>query len=357
MSLFSRAIASLAALLALAAPASAQFYKDKTLTLFINYGPGGNADVEARVYQIHLRKYIPGNPSIILAHQPGAGGLNAINMLGLGVGSKADGLTMGYFTFSPTPAVADDPALRVKMSDFVVVGASRSWAVAYARKDTPPGLTTAADIVKAPKVFIGGYSRPTLHDTRLRLTFDLLGVPYTVVTGFPATAAIHKAMLQNEIQVTGSSLPAYQTQAVPQLIEPGIAIPLFQYPIFAADGSLIGNPQLEAQGLRRFDAVYEQAFGKKPSGAKWDALILMNHLGMQMQRLMVLPPGTPLEAAQALRTGFQEVAKDPDFARDYFNVTKEKPEIVPAAEVEPMLAGLVKVDPAIRKVVRESIAE
>ena len=39
--------------------------------------------------------------------------------------------------------------------------------------------SNAADIVKAPKVFIGGYSRPTLHDTRLRLTFDLLGVPYT----------------------------------------------------------------------------------------------------------------------------------------------------------------------------------
>ena len=353
----SRAVVVLAAVAALALPAAAQFYKDKTLTLFINYGPGGNADVEARVYQIHLRKYIPGNPSIILAHQPGAGGLNAINMLGLNVGTKPDGLTMGYFTFSPTPAVADDPALRVRMSDFVVVGASRSWAVAYARKDTPPGLASAADIVKAPKVFIGGYSRPTLHDTRLRLTFDLLGVPYTVVTGFPATAAVNKAMLQNEINVTGSSLPAYQTQAVPQLIEPGIAIPLFQYPILAPDGTLVGNPQLAAHGLQRFDAVYEQALGRKPAGPKWEALVLMNHLGMQMQRLMVLPGGTPMEAAAALRSAFLEVAKDPAFARDFYNVTKEQPEIVPAAEVESMLASLSKVDPAIKQVVRESIAE
>ncbi len=33
-----------------ASPASAQFYKDKTLTLLVNYAAGGNADTEARVY-------------------------------------------------------------------------------------------------------------------------------------------------------------------------------------------------------------------------------------------------------------------------------------------------------------------
>ena len=32
-----------------ATPASAQFYKDKTLTLLVNYAAGGNADTEARV--------------------------------------------------------------------------------------------------------------------------------------------------------------------------------------------------------------------------------------------------------------------------------------------------------------------
>ena len=37
-----------------ASPASAQFYKDKTLTLLVNYGVGGNADTEARVYQHYL---------------------------------------------------------------------------------------------------------------------------------------------------------------------------------------------------------------------------------------------------------------------------------------------------------------
>ena len=113
-------------------PASAQFYKDKTLTLLVNYGAGGNADTEARVYQHFLSKYIPGNPNIVIQNAPGAGGFNAINMLGLHIGSKADGLTAGYFTVSAIGPIVDDPALKVKIYDFTIVGGARGWTLAYA---------------------------------------------------------------------------------------------------------------------------------------------------------------------------------------------------------------------------------
>src|ERR1700751_1215798 len=94
-------------------PASAQFYRDKTLTLLVNYGAGGNADTEARVYQHFLPKYIPGNPNVIIENAPGAGGFKAMNMLGLHIGSKADGFTAGYFTVSAIAPIVDDPALKV----------------------------------------------------------------------------------------------------------------------------------------------------------------------------------------------------------------------------------------------------
>src|SRR6201998_723739 len=96
----------------IAAPASAQFYKDKTLTLLVNYGVGGNADTEARVYQHHLAKHIPGRPIVIIRNVAGAGGATAMNQLGLNIGSQPDGLTGGYFTASATPSLGDDPALR-----------------------------------------------------------------------------------------------------------------------------------------------------------------------------------------------------------------------------------------------------
>ena len=76
-------------------PASAQFYKNKTLTLLVNYGVGGNADTEARIYQHYLPKYIAGNPTVITRNAPGAGGAAAMNLLGLNIASPPDGLTAG----------------------------------------------------------------------------------------------------------------------------------------------------------------------------------------------------------------------------------------------------------------------
>src|ERR1700709_113482 len=105
-------MAALGGIALLPGAASAQFYKDKTLTLLVNYGAGGNADTEARVYQHYLPKYIPGNPNVVIQNAPGPGGFNAMNMLGLNIGSKSDGFTAGYFTISAIGPIIDDPALK-----------------------------------------------------------------------------------------------------------------------------------------------------------------------------------------------------------------------------------------------------
>ena len=47
--------------LAASAPASAQFYQGKTVTMMINYGIGGNTDIEGRVFMRYLpRHFAPG---------------------------------------------------------------------------------------------------------------------------------------------------------------------------------------------------------------------------------------------------------------------------------------------------------
>lgn len=352
------AIIGLAALAcATAAPAHAQFYKDKTLNLLVNYGAGGNADTEARVFQQFLRKYIPGEPSIVVQNAPGAGGINAMNMLGLNIGSKADGQTLGYFTFGPISSIAEDPALKIKVQDFAVVGATKSWALAYGRKDIAPGMQKPADLAKAKKVFLGGYSRTSLHDTRLRLSMEILGIPYQMVTGFQSTSAINKAMLQNELNFTSSTLPGYTTQVIPQVITPGIGMPFFQFPVMDKDGKPTGMPASAGHDVPTFDKLYTEAFGKAPSGPKWEALLLTNSLGTQMQRLIVFPKGTPEEAVKTMRKAFQDVAKDPDFITAFEKITREKPEVASAEDVEPLIRRMATVSPDIKKVLKESIAE
>jgi len=349
----------LAAILALpAAPALAQFYKDKTLTLLVNYGVGGNADTEARVYQQHLGKYIPGHPTIIIRNMPGAGGVTAMNQLGLNIGSQPDGLTLGYFTMSATVLITDDPVLKIKIDDLVPIAAARGWNLAYVRKDiVPGGYRSPEDFARARNIYAGGYSRASSHDTRLRLALEVMNLPYHMVTGFPGTAQVNKAMLQNEINFTGSSLPGYQTQVIPQIINPGVGVVLFQFTVVGPAGNPAGNPALQQAGIPIFDAFYEKAFGKPPSGPKYDALILTNDIATKMQRGMFVPKGSPPEAVKALRQAFTAVAADPAFIADYRKITGEAPDLLNAETVEQIFDRIRTVSPQVKDILKESIAK
>jgi tripartite-type tricarboxylate transporter receptor subunit TctC len=347
------------AIVVASSPASAQFYKDKTLTLLVNYAAGGNADTEARVFQRHLSRHIPGNPNVIIRNLPGAGGANAMNQLGLGIAGKPDGLTLGFFTMSATSSITDDPVLKVKIQDvYVPIAGGRGWNVVYARKDiVPGGYTKPADFAKAKKIFAGGYSKATSHDTRLRLVLDVMNLPYTMVTGFQGTGHLNQAMLKNEVNFTGSSLPGFTTQVIPQLIKEGIGVALFHHPVMAPDGSPQGNPSLEKKGIVTFHQFYREAFGKPPSGAKHEALFLMNDISTKMQRGMLIPKGSPDAAIADLRKAFAALQQDPAFGKEFRAITGEDPDIVSPIEIEQIFKRIRSVDPEVKRVLRQSVGQ
>src|SRR5688572_1777524 len=64
-----------------AAQSVAEFYKGKSITILMGTQPGGSYDLYGRVIGEHLSRYIPGNPTVIMEHMPGAGGVIAGNHL------------------------------------------------------------------------------------------------------------------------------------------------------------------------------------------------------------------------------------------------------------------------------------
>src|SRR5579885_516241 len=79
-------VLSIAALVAAALPAAAQddaaaFYKGKTVRLIVGVGVGSGYDLNARLLARHMSKHLPGNPTIIVQNQPGAGSLTMTNQL------------------------------------------------------------------------------------------------------------------------------------------------------------------------------------------------------------------------------------------------------------------------------------
>lgn len=339
------------------APAEAQFFAGKTVTMVINYGVGGNADTEGRIFVRHLPRHIAGAPTIIVQNVPGAGGLTAINLMGTHAGFKSDGTTIGYFTFNAVAPIIDDPTLKVKMADFAFVSGVGGWVVTYGRKEILHGQTVAAGMKSATNLFVGGYAPNASHDVRLKLTLSLIGAKFKMVTGFPDSGSVNKAMLQNEINYTASTLPGFTSQATPQLIGPGIAQPIWQYPVSAPNGGFAGNERLTGEGVKSFVEIYKEAYGKPPSGPAFEAFVLVNDISTKLARVALMPPGTPPEAVAEMRKAFAALASDKEFLEEYARIIKEKAELTPAEEGQAILDRLRSVRPEIKAALAKAVEE
>lgn len=340
-------------------PAKAQdFYAGKTISILVNYGAGGNADTDARLLAKHWARHIPGHPTIIIQNAPGAGGLRAINVLGKKAGVDTSGLNVGFFTVNPVSPLVEDPALQVSMTgDLIPIGGTSGWTIVYGRTDIQPGLKRPEDIVKAKKVFVGGYSKGSSHDARLKLALDVLGVEFSSVTGFPGQNDVLKAFLQNEVNLSASSLPAYLSLVVPNAITPGIGLSLWHYDLIGADGQIEGSAELSRNGIPRLSELYQRIYGAVPKGDTFEALLHLNNLGARLQRGVFLPRGAPREAVEALQSSYESVLRDPAFIADYEKVNNEKPESINARGVEQVLQAMQKVPQSVRAVLKHATAE
>src|SRR6266545_397400 len=87
----------------------ADFYRGKTLRMFIGYGPGGGYDLYARLAAEFLPRHIPGNPAILPQNMPGAGSFVAAKYMadvapkdGTAFGSLAQTLALDSVVGSST---------------------------------------------------------------------------------------------------------------------------------------------------------------------------------------------------------------------------------------------------------------
>src|SRR3954469_20390395 len=74
-------VAALQALARAQDTAVADFYRGKTVNVYIGVGVGGEYDIQARLVARHIGKHIPGNPTVVPQNMTGAGGLRMINYL------------------------------------------------------------------------------------------------------------------------------------------------------------------------------------------------------------------------------------------------------------------------------------
>lgn len=278
-----------------------QFYRGRTVPLFVGFAPGGINDISARLVAKHLPRFIPGKPNIVVENQPGAGGLRTANHM-YNVAVKDGSVLAGLDRATPQLAIQGDPGAQFEPQKFTWLGSLSSYANdAYLVLVNASHTARSVADLKKPGVStkLGAVSAGSTNLIFALLTKQSLKLNIDVVKGYTGAAPIFLAMQSGEVdgQVIGvSSVKSGQpdlwnNHKVRALIQFGRVARLAELPDVPTGRELA--PDADAR-----------------------ALIEFAELPFFMALPFVAPPGLPADRAAALKDGFMAMTRDAAFLED-----------------------------------------
>ena len=189
--------------LSLAAPARAQeFFRGKTVNIFIGFGAGGSYDYYGHLLARHLGRHLPGNPSVIASSMPGAGSLRAANHL-FNVAPK-DGTALAIVTQTlPLEEVLGNPGVKYRSAEFVWIG--RVTNVVDIVMTWHTSKTRNVDDLRRIETTIATTGGGSPTDGFPRLLNALAGTKFRLVSGYQGSAAGMLAMERGETDASSTS--------------------------------------------------------------------------------------------------------------------------------------------------------
>jgi tripartite-type tricarboxylate transporter receptor subunit TctC len=306
---------------AFAQDAVEQFYRGKTINIYIGSSAGGGYDAYARALGRHMGKYIPGNPTIVPQNMPGAGGNKAAGYV-YSVAPK-DGTAIGaLFPGGILAPLLGDTPIQHDPAKFIFVGSANSDVyTCVAHTDSP--IKSFKDAF-TQEVIIGASNEGGTTRDMPTLENNVLGTKFRIVTGYAGTREIALAVERKEIHgLCGygytsllSVTPRWLTDKVVRLL---------------VQENVKGAPALNKQGVpRTID------FAKTPEDRQVMELVYSQAV---IGRPYVLPDGVPRERVAALRKAFMAALADPALLAE---AEKMKLDVEPISgdDVQTMVAQL-----------------
>ena len=277
------------------------FYRGKTLTILISAAPGGGYDAAGRLVARHIRKHIPGNPTVVAANMEGAGGLRQANHVAHV--AAPDGLTIALHGrgIIQQPLLGD-PAAQFDPLDFTWLSTMSSGEgdvyLLLLRKDR--GLASIEDMRKSERpASLGSVGGVSTNVVFALVAPDLFGVKTKLIKGYPGSNGVMLAVERGEVDGTFLGLSSLGSTQRSQ-ISAGDLVPLLQFarttrhpdfPNVPLGMELLSRP--DDQALVRF---IESVF-----------LIALPFSG---------PPHMPPDRTAALRKAMMDVYADPQLQEE-----------------------------------------
>jgi tripartite-type tricarboxylate transporter receptor subunit TctC len=273
---------------------AAAFYSGRSLNLIEGFNVGGGADLYTRIIARHFGDHIAGHPTVIVHNMPGAGSMNAANRV-FNV-SPRDGSEIGLFAgnIAVDPVIGGVPSqYDSRKFNWIGAPAAESDVCLSSKASTSK---TFDDLFK--REMVTGAAGTSTYDFPVVLN-SLLATKFKLVKGYNGTSALRLALERGEIEgFCGVGLDSVHGLG---LTDDQINI-LVQTSL-KRDPRLPGVPLImdyaKSQDVRQ---VMQLIFG-------W----------LVMDRPLAAPPETPADRVAALRDGFDETMRDPQFLTDLTN--------------------------------------
>ena len=288
------------------ADAVADFYKGKTITLYIGYSAGGGYDTYARTIGRVIGKHIPGNPKVIAKNRPGAGSLKLTNELYNSL--PKDGTVIATFGRGMVmePLFGNKKA-KFDPAKFTWLGsANNEVSVCIAWHESP--IQTLDDFLTKPMI-VGGTGPGSDTDVFPKVLNNIIGTKLILVTGYPGGNDINLATERGEVMGRcGYSWSSLKSR-FPQWLT-GKKVQILLQMSTAKHPDLPDVPfVMDLAKTERDRKILELVFARQAWGRPFAA-----------------PPNLPADRAKALQAAFMATMKDPDFLED---AKKQKLEIAP----------------------------
>ena len=266
-------------------------FRGKTVTISIGYGVGGSYHFYAQLFAHHLGRFLPGQPTILVQSNPGAGGVRLLNEAASRMRNDGTQIFLPPDTMVITQLLAPE-GLTYDARKFRYIGTADQqntfWVMRRGPVDSVQGM-------QKKEVFVGSSGKGSTGYMIPALAGPLLNLKIKHVGGYESSREMILAMDKGEIDGTLQAWQVWKQSRPAWFEKDGFATPVIQVGASA-------DPDAPATPLLR-DLVKPQ---DKPVVALFDTIGTIG-------RSLAAPNGTPDDIVANLRGAFQNMLKDEEF--------------------------------------------
>ena len=292
---FAIAIAAAAAVVMSATAPRAQtveeFYKGKDIRVLIGADVGGTYGLYALLAARHMRKYIPGQPNLVLQSMPGAGGIVGLNYSYNAAPKDGTLIHLVHAEVLFETLFTRDVKFNAQHYQWIGRFADADFIGVTSRRSGVRSL----DDARKREVIIGATGRRSVTAIGPQMFNRTAGTRFRVIAGYKGTADIYIAMERGEVDGIAVSWANAKTLHGAAMAK-GDIVPVFT----VADARIAELPNVPA--ITEFaNTDDEQAF-----------VSIYTSSGM-IGRALAFPPGVPKDRVAALRNAYERTIRDPEF--------------------------------------------